>query len=261
MKKIYRLLPFLLIVAIGILSIRLFVVFVPKRAQKADTAKGVSYVHALEEIGGNKADSIVKKAQEKYEGAERRKKIAAAIKEGNYEYAFKDVLIVGDSIMKAIYEYGILDSSQVMAEIGAGTAYLEDMTDDIVAANPKVLVLHFGENQISGEANAAAYAKEYGAIVAALKEKLPDTEIYVDSIFPVSDAAVAAEPYLSAIGAYNEELKKMAKDVGVHYIDYDSMWASFDKNYYDLDGIHPVSSFYSEQFLPYVLTEVGLNVD
>ena len=261
MKKVYRILPLILIVAIGILSIRLFIVFVPKKAGHEDTKKGVAYIQSLEEIGGNKADSIVKKAQEKYEGAERRKKIAAAIKEGNYEYAFKDVLIVGDSIMKAIYEYGILDSSQVYAEIGAGTAYLDDMTDDIVAANPKVLVLHFGENQISGEDNAAAYAKEYGEIISTLKEKLPDTKIYVDSIFPVSDSAVAAEPYLSAIGAYNEAIEQMTKDVGVHYIDYDSMWASFDKNYYDLDGIHPVSSFYSEQFLPYVLTEVGLNVD
>ena len=53
----------------------------------------------------------------------------------------------------------------------------------------------------------------------------------------------------------------MCKNIGVTFIDYDSLWASFSKNYYDLDGIHPVSSFYTEQYLPFVLTEVGFKID
>ncbi|MBQ6381482.1 MAG: hypothetical protein IJJ41_07820 [Clostridia bacterium] len=258
MRKIYKIIPFILIVAIGILSIRLFVVFVPQKAEKADTAEGVKYLHNLEAVGGNKADDIVRKAREKYEGAERRKKIAQAIKEGNFEYAMKDVLIVGDSIMKAMYEYGIVDESQILAEIGAGTAFLEDNIEDIVAANPKVLVLHFGENQLSTEEYAPEYAKQYGELIQTLKKKLPNTKIYVDSIFPVEEKAYSAEPYTKNIAVYNQELEKMAKDIGVHYIDYDEMFASFDKNYFDADGIHPVASFYSEQFLPYMLTEVGV---
>ena len=123
MKKTIKILPILLILAIGIISIRLFIVFVPQKAQKVDTEEGIAYLQKMEAIGGNKADDIVKKAQEKYEGALQRKKIAEAIKEGNYKYAFKDIIIAGDSIMKAISEYGILDSSNVYAEVGAGTAY------------------------------------------------------------------------------------------------------------------------------------------
>ena len=53
----------------------------------------------------------------------------------------------------------------------------------------------------------------------------------------------------------------MTEEVGVTYIDYDPLWQSISNSYYDLDGIHPVSSFYTEQFLPYLLTEVGLNID
>ncbi len=261
MKKTIKILPILLILAIGMISIRLFIVFVPQKAQKVDTEEGIAYLQKMEAIGGNKADDIVKKAQEKYEGALQRKKIAEAIKEGNYKYAFKDIIIAGDSIMKAISEYGILDSSNVYAEVGAGTAYLEDITEDLVAANPKYLVLHFGENQLSGEDYAPEYASLYGACINNLKEQLPYTKIFVNSIFPVDEKAYAAEPYLKSIPAYNEAIKSMTEEVGVTYIDYDPLWQSISNSYYDLDGIHPVSSFYTEQFLPYLLTEVGLNID
>ena len=257
MKKVYKILPFILILAIGVLSIRLFVVFVPKRAEKADTAKGVSYLSTLEKVDPQQAEETVRKAREKYSGAEMRKKIAKAIKDGNYKFAFQDVLISGDSIVKAIYEYGILSSSEVMAEIGGGTAYLEDITSDIVAKNPKILVLHFGENQLSTKEYAPEFAKTYGKCIKKLQKKLPNTKIYVDSIFPVQEKAFKTDSYLRNIAVYNKQIKKMTKQIGVHYIDYDSLWASFSKNYYDLDGIHPVASFYTEQYLPFVLAEVG----
>lgn len=247
--------------AIGIVSIRLFVVFVPKKAEKVDTKEGLQYLQALDSVDAKQAESAVRAAQEKYAGSAQRKKIAKAIKEGNYRYAFQDVLISGDSIVKAIEEYGILSSSQVLAEVGAGTDYLEEVSGDIIAANPKYLILHYGENQLSGEAMAASFADTYADCIKKLQKALPDTKIYIDSIFPVSEKALGAEPYLKSIGAYNVAIKKMCKKIGVNFIDYDALWASFSKNYYDADGIHPLSSFYTEQYLPFVLTEVGYQID
>lgn len=261
MKKVYKWIPILLILAIGILSIRLFVVFIPQKAETADTAEGIKYLASLDKVDAKQAEETVRKAREKYSGAEQRKKIAKAIKEGNYEYAFQDIIIAGDSIVKAINEYGILSSSQVIAEVGAGTAYLEDVTGDIVAANPKYLILHFGENQLAGKDYADEFASIYGECIKTLKAKLPNTKIYVDSIFPVQEKAFGSEPVLRNIPEYNEAIKDMCKEIGVTFIDYDAMWASFAKNYYDLDGIHPVASFYKEQYLPYVLAEVGFEVD
>lgn len=261
MKKIAKIIPLILIVAIGALSIRLFVVFVPKKAEAADIKQGVSYLASLDRVDAKQAEETVRKAREKYSGAEMRKKIAKAIKEGNYKFAFQDVMISGDSIVAAIYEYGILSTSQVIAEVGAGTAYLEDVTKDIVAANPKYLVLHFGENQIGDKGYAEEFASLYGDCIKNLKKQLPNTKIFVDSIFPVQEKAFGSEPILRNIPAYNEAIKTMCKDIGVTFIDYDSLWASFSKNYYDLDGIHPVSSFYTEQYLPFVLTEVGFKID
>lgn len=260
-KKVYKILPLILILAIGIMSIRLFVVLIPKKADKIDTQKGVSYLSELEKTDANEAENIVRKAQEKYAGVEECKKIAKALKKGNYKYAFKNIIIAGDSIVKAVSAYGILDDSQVIAKVGATTEFLKEESADIVSANPKYLVLHFGENQLSTEAQASAFTKAYAKCINSLKKQLPETEIYVDSIFPVKPAAYKQNSYLKNINYYNKAIKKMAKECGVHYIDFDPLWASFSKDYYDLDGIHPAYSFYTEQYLPFIISEVGLGVN
>ena len=261
-KGSIKILPLLLILAIGVLSIRLFVVLVPKKSEaRADTKQGVSYLAELEKVDGNAAQNIVRRAQEKYAGAEEKKKIAEAIKKGNYRYAFKNIIISGDSIVKAIAEYGILPSSQVIAEVGAGTVYLGDVSDSIIAANPKYLILHFGENQLSTKQEAQTFTDAYAKRIRYLKKKLPNTAIYVDSIFPVKASAINSEPYLKNIEYYNTCLEQMAKELGVHYIDFTAQWNSYSKNYYDLDGIHPVASYYKEQYLPQILTEVGYKID
>ena len=260
-KGISSIISLLLILAFGVLSIRLFVVVVPQKAQKSDTSKGLEYIASLESIDGNAAENIVRKAQDQYAGTAARKKILEAIKKKNYRYAFKDIVISGDSIVKAIWEYDILDSSQVMAEIGGGTTYLKKISKSIIAANPKYLVLHFGENQLSTKQQAEAFAKEYGKCIAHLKKNLPKTEIYVDSIFPVEESAYKTDSYLRNIDYYNTYIEKMAKQVGVHYIDFTPLWASYKKNYYDADGIHPLRSYYTEQYLPQILMEVGYKVD
>lgn len=261
MKKVYKIVPVILILAIGALSIRLFVVLTPKRSENADTSQGVEYVQQIETVNVQKAEEEVRKAREKNSGKENRKKILKALEDGNFELACKDILISGDSIVKSIMEYGILSTSHVMAEIGAGTEYLDDISKDIIAANPKYLILHFGENQVVSEEHAAVFADAYGEIIKQLKKKLPNTKIYVDSIFPVLEKAYGSEPYLVHIPAYNAEIKKMAKEIGVTYLDYDELWASISPDYYDMDGIHPVSKFYTEQYLPFVLAEVGYKID
>lgn len=260
-KTLLKIIPLLLILAIGIMSIRLFIVLVPKKAEKKDTKAGIDYLTSLESIDGNAAENIVRQAQEKYAGIEERKKIAAEIKKGNYKYAFKNVVICGDSIVKAIEEYGILDSSTVIAKIGAGTAYLKETTNSIVASNPKYLILHFGENQLSTKQQAEYFANDYASCIKRIKKALPKTEIYVDSIFPVKEKAYKEDSYLKNIEYYNTYIEKMAKDVGVHFIDFTPQWASYKKDYYDLDGIHPIAAYYKEQYLPQILTEVGYKVD
>ncbi|MCR5208516.1 MAG: hypothetical protein K6C14_08585 [Eubacterium sp.] len=167
---------------------------------------------------------------------------------------FKGIIISGDSIVNSMLEYKIIGKSRVVAGVGAGTLFLRDSTEKIVKANPKYLILHYGENELDKKDNAVNFIKRYTSCIKALKKALPKTEIYVDSIFPVDEAAYGNEdePYLKNIPYYNKLLKQMAKDTGVHYIDYTPIWNGYKKNYYDEDGIHPLASYYKEQYLPFI---------
>ena len=176
----------------------------------------------------------------------------AAIKNGEFSAAFEDILISGDSLVKSICEFGIMDETRVMAEVGAGTKYLSDTTDDIVAAHPKYLILHYGENELDKKENAVYFIRRYKRRILALQSKLPHTEIYVDSIFPVKEKAYVTEPYTVNIAYYNSLLEEMAGELHVTYLDYAGLWRSFDKDYYDADGIHMKRSFYTKEYLPYV---------
>ena len=178
------------------------------------------------------------------------------IKDGNYRAAFDDIIIAGDSLVKAIEEYGILDDDQVLAEIGAHTWHLSSVTDQIVASNPKYLILHYGENELDEEENAVYFISRYKDCIERLKEELPDTEIFVGSIFPVQEKAHYSEPYTVNIPYYNELLKEMAEELDVHFIDYDPWWDTLETDYYEPDGIHPVRSFYTDEYLPYVYNYV-----
>ena len=174
------------------------------------------------------------------------------IENGNYRAAFDDIIIAGDSLVKAIEEYGILDDDQVLAEIGAHTWHLSSVTDQIVESNPRYLILHYGENELDEEENAEYFISRYKACIERLKEELPDTEIFVGSIFPVQEKAYYSEPYTVNIPYYNKLLKEMAEELDVHFIDYDPWWDTLEIDYYEPDGIHPVRSFYTDEYLPYV---------
>ena len=256
LKNKYKILPLLLLLTIGFLSIRLFVLVVPAKTESADIRPGIEYLSSVMQTNTqNTAPTTVETEQTTTENKVRQN-IETAIKKGNFNYAFKETVISGDSIVKAIDEYDLLDSTRVIAEIGASTHYLASVTDEIVAAKPKYLILHYGENEVGGK-DYSSFIKRYTECVKKLKKELPHTEIYIDSIFPVSDKALEREPYLKYIGDYNAAMKNMAIELGVHYIDFDAMWQGFEKNYYDADGIHPLRSFYTEQYLLYILKEVG----
>ncbi|MBQ9531300.1 MAG: hypothetical protein IJR70_04435 [Eubacterium sp.] len=244
-----RVILLILAAAIGLMSIRLLFTVFPQKVAKIETSQGISYISEQEAKRATRPKTTKKESKTK-------KHKRLKIKNNNYKAAFKDILIVGDSLTYAIYEYGILDKDQVFGQVGGTTIYLDETIKKIVKENPKYLVLHFGENELGKKSYADIYINRYKKCIKTLKKKLPDTEIYVDSIFPVEKKAHKSEPYTKNISYYNEKLKKMAKELGVKYIDFTPEFKSYKKNYYDADGIHPKYSFYTEQYLPYVYTEV-----
>ncbi len=248
-KKRYKIVIVLLIAAIGVMSIRLFIAVMPFKAESTDTKQGVDYIVSREKLNAAHEENSIREMSEDeiYE---------KALAEGNFRKAFSNIVISGDSIVKAIAEYGYLDYDRVIAEIGGNTSYLMGLSDKIIKANPKYLVLHYGENEVESKEHAVSFIIQYKKCITHLKEKLPGTKIFVESIFPVTKKACTREPNLVNIAYYNTKLKKMAEELGVNYLDYTQVWKKYPKYYYDADGIHPIGIYYSEQYLPYIFAEV-----
>lgn len=270
-KKLNIVVVILLIGAIGLMSTRLFITLFPKAAERENTSEGISYIQALENINVTKAEKSTVKEETTKKKEEPKKKKAPARKkpehtttteppeivDGNFKAAFKDIVISGDSIVMAIYEYGVLDDTQVIAKIGAGAGFLKDSTPTIVNAQPQFLILHYGENELSTKEEASYFINRYKECIQNLQKQLPNTVIFVDSIFPVLEKAYRSEPYTVNIDYYNSLLNKMCSELNVIYLDYTQTWHSYEKNYYDADGIHPLKSYYTEQYLPYIFAEVN----
>ena len=256
-KNLYKIAALLLVAAIGVLAIRLFVTVAPQKPEENTTDAGVEYIVSQESQDAAAIENEMnKKEEESTSAAQSTEK--KTVEDGNFKAAFADagILICGDSIVKAIAEYGYLDDSLVIAKVGGSTYFLKESLDSVIAANPQHLVLHFGENEVGSKEGADSFVRRYSECIAQLQESLPNTKIYVDSIFPVEDFAAKRETNLVNIEYYNEKMKQMAAELQVTYLDFTPQWASFTKDYYDADGIHPKGSYYPDQYLPYIYAEV-----
>ncbi len=240
---------------LGLFAWRLSVAFYRAFPEDVDTSEGVSWLQKQEQADVAERENALRSLRDQ-QGATTAAQTTNALTGGNYRAAFRDTVIAGDSLVKALTEYHILDSSQVLAEVSVGPEHLEKMTGTIVSRNPRYLVLHYGENDLDRMERAPYFIREYKQIIGDLQKRLPNTTIYVDSIWPVLDKAHKTEPYTVNIDEYNKLLRKMCQELGVTFLDYDPLFRSFTENYYDPDGIHPKYKFYTEQYLPFLYKEV-----
>ena len=240
------------LVIFGLLVFRMVTTMSSRAPDDVDTKPGLAYLQAQEKADVAENENALRSQQATTAAAQ----TTSAIQDGNFRAAFRDTLICGDSLVKALTEYSILDKTQVIAEVSVGTEHLETNMGTIVARNPQYLVLHYGENDLDHMDRAPYFIRDYKQCLETLKQRLPNTKIFVDSIWPVTAQANKREPLTKYIPDYNKLMREMCKEVGVTYVDYDPLFQSFHENYYDPDGVHPKYRFYTEQYLPFVYTEV-----
>lgn len=257
MKKNYIIAISVLLIAfllMGVLAVRFAGVISKEEPRDYDTKAGVSYLQAREQADAASEENELRAGRDTLTTTAAG--TTSAIEGGNFRAAFRDTLICGDSLVKALTEYHILDSTQVIAEVSVGTEHLEKNIGAIVARNPRYLVLHYGENELDHMDRAPYFIKSYKQCLETLQQRLPNTTIYVDSIWPVTKEANKREPLTVYIPDYNKLMRQMCREVGVTYLDYDPLFRSFTESYYDPDGVHPKYKFYTEQYLPLVYKEV-----
>ena len=91
--------------------------------------------------------------------------------------------------------------------------------------------------------------KQYDALLKELQKKLPDTKLFVNSIFPVLDQEIERQPVYEKLADYNEVLRELCDKRQIAYIDNTDLASGSD---YEEDGVH-----FKAEFYPYWLNRMA----
>lgn len=177
---------------------------------------------------------------------------------------FDDAAFVGDSITEGIKLYEVMTNATVVAARGINLDNV--FTDDQIrtaqgnstvmgaleAAAPKKIYIMFGANGV-GWFTEQHFTDVYTKFVKAVKEQHPDSQIYLQSILPVTQEFDDSREDISndKINRYNELVVEIAEEQKVHYLDVASAFKDEkgclpeDSNG---DGMHFGNKYYKKWF-------------
>lgn len=172
-------------------------------------------------------------------------------------FAANRAVVFGDSMVEGINDGGYLASDSLVFKRGMGTYNCGDYLDQVIALAPKTVFLQFGLNDMDNfVSDSASFRKSYLNVVTKLKAALPDTQIYLNNINRVLEKTYDGHPGFLYLQDYNDAIRGIVQETGVHYIDNSSLIGSHDE-LFDTDGIHPFQSYYLS-WLSHMAYEAGI---
>ena len=225
-----------------------FVVFraigVGSAAESEDAKNGAQYISSIED---RDVADISKKENKSIR--QKRAKKAAELLEGLNDGSidvwtlFNGVAVIGDSRAEAFTGYEYLPETIVFAKKGANLRAATEAIDEVTAAQPGSLVFTYGINDITGNWKSSDdFIEKYKEVIAEYKSRLPDADIYVCSIIPVTGTAISDDPTLEQLPDYAYQVERMCEEEGYIYTDCDSVYDYTE--YYEGDGIHFTKKMY-----------------
>ena len=140
---------------------------------------------------------------------------------------FDDCAFIGNSRVLDLKNYGLAENVYASVGLTVDTVFTEKASgssvviiDELKGKHFKKVFLMFGDNECCWP-NTSVFIKRYAKVIAAVRERVPEAEIYLQSVLPISRAADAKNEYgcnNAAIKKVNEAIKQLAKDEGVRYI-------------------------------------------
>lgn len=189
---------------------------------------------------------------------------------------FNDAVFIGDSIAEGLRIYTIIENS--LAQISdfvtidnySPYEFMEaDIWNEEQTATGLEYTLSFRPNKvyILMGTDALAFMDEkdfltgYLDMVKALRQALPDKDIYICSIPPVTAAAAETKPIYKSLGYINGQLQNFAKDNGAYYLNLNEILADDSKYGWlkgecaGVDGKHFEPKAYT-QIIDYLRTHI-----
>lgn len=210
-----------------------------KRLQKEREAQAIA---AKEKSMKDKAAAKAK--------ADAEAKVAAAVTNptvSNYREFFKQDVFMGDSISEGLSFYEYLDENMVVAKKGASVSSAVDNVDTIAVLKPNRIFIMYGVNNMDDTTPSKWFVDQYIQLINAIRQKLPNAEIYIQSVMPVIEKIVHKNNTHinnAHINECNEALKIMAIQQGVNFLNVASILNESNKYLYEGDGTHFISKFY-----------------
>ena len=263
MKK--SVLVLILAVILALYPVRNFITLANTGSTETETYdEAEEYLQKLYDYDIKKAQSNVKKASNLRNdtGVPTSAEINQVLKnldagKTTYRKIFKDVYIVGDSLMNGLECYNILNTNRLITQVSASLYHLSGNVKKIIKASPETLILHYGVNMISTKSSQLNnFISMYTKLIKQIQKGSPDTRIIISGLFPVN-RNIAKAPRFAKIGTYNNALINMCKELNIEYLDSSSVLKAHPECYGG-DGIHLSKAFYEKYWLRHIIKEMGI---
>ncbi len=170
------------------------------------------------------------------------------------------VVFLGDSLTEGLSAYGFFPDAVIAGINSLNTLSAQEHVYEIASVHPSKLFILLGINDIWEGDSVEGFVERYRALVTQFEEQTPGTRIYIESMLPVSTAALERNPHINnaIIDGVNAELKKMAQELRADYIDVNTVMKDENGNLrseYSNDGVHLIDYYYpvwTEQLDKYV---------
>lgn len=180
---------------------------------------------------------------------------------------FDNCAFIGNSRVIALKNYGLVKNAYAVVGLTVDTIFTKSVAgstvpviDELWGKDFEKVFIMLGDNEC-GWGNKDIFIKRYSKVIDAVKERIPNAEIYLQSVLPVSESASASSPFgvtNDNINKLNVKIEKLASDYGIHYINPASALMNDNGALPDdaaSDGIH-LNKKYCKIWLTYIIDNV-----
>lgn len=193
---------------------------------------------------------------------------------------FADAAFLGDSITAGFTEYDIdVGGALICGYEGISPNTIVNRTtvthqergdeiplDVLAEAQPAKLYVLLGTNALAGTGNDEGFLNYYARMLDDLRETLPDTMIFVQSVLPVRPEALEKAPGLTTerLASMNSQIQAMCAARGCYFLDLNAEFSDedgqLDAGYAEADGLHLKVAGYSK-WITFLCTHVPYDKD
>lgn len=166
---------------------------------------------------------------------------------------FENSVFMGDSITEGFAFNEILPEESVIAGAGTTAGFIYDDVDALVEKKPDNVFIMLGSIDILMPVDdpKELFRTDLTKLVNRIKEELPECKIYLQSVPPVTEETIKAEPRYEGLEEYDEIVKEVADQLSVKYVDLKPL-VEENPDLYAEDGIYFKKEIYP-QWLKYLI--------